>query len=272
VNNRGTLVIEQASFRYAENPWSLDVPALRFGAQRMTCIVGPNGSGKSTLLRIAAGLLIPATGHVELEGKPLAGLSRRAIAQRVGFLPQESPPLFDYTVNTVVQMGRYAHTDWLGSIDPEGARAIDEAIAAVGLTHLRKRPLSQLSGGERRRALIAAVLAQTPNVLLMDEPTAALDIHHAVAVMRLLAKLGEGGQSVVIVTHELNLAALFAERLIMLVNGRIIADGTPQQVIAPDVLHVAYGNDVFVREHPETGGPLVVARRDIPVAGGSIHA
>ena len=272
MNNRGTLVIEEASFRYAENPWSLDVPTLRFGAQRLTCIVGPNGSGKSTLLRIAAGLLAPTTGRVELEGRALSELSRRAIARRVGFLPQESPPLFDYTVDTVVQMGRYAHTDWLGGIDPEGAHAIDDAIAAVGLTHLRKRPLSQLSGGERRRALIAAVLAQTPNVLLMDEPTAALDIHHAVAVMRLLAKLGEQGQSVVIVTHELNLAALFAERLIMLVNGRIIADGTPQQVIEPDILQAAYGNDVFVREHPETGGPLVVARRDIPVAGGSSHA
>lgn len=264
--------IENACFRYAEAGWSLDIPELRLGTQSLTCIVGPNGAGKSTLLRLAAGILKPDTGDVRLAGKSLCGIPRRMIARQLGFLPQETPPLFDYSVETVVRMGRYAHTGWLSEPDAEERHAVDAALAAVGLEAMRERPLSRLSGGERRRALIAAVLAQTPGILLLDEPTAALDIHHAVAVMRLLASLGNSGRSVVIVTHDLNLAAMFAERLLVLVEGRVIADGPPGQVVCNAVLQQAYGQDVLVLEHPETGGPLVVARRQADTAERREHA
>lgn len=262
--------LDAVRFHYAPDGWSLDLPRLRIGAERFTCIVGPNGSGKSTLLRLAAGLLKPVSGTVRLDGKSLAGFPRRALARRIGFLPQESPPLFDYAVEEVVRLGRYVHSGWFGEADADGQRAVDKALSDVGLTAQRLRPLSHLSGGERKRAMIAAVLAQESGLLLLDEPTAALDIHHAAAVMRLLARLGRRGRAVVVVTHELNLAALFAERLLLLVGGRVIADGPPSHVVRAEVLREAYGDDIMVREHPETGGPLVVARRcGVGDAGGN---
>jgi iron complex transport system ATP-binding protein len=248
-------------FSYSEDAWALAIAELRLGCEPVTCIVGPNGSGKSTLLRLAAGILSPAEGSVSVGGRPLAKLPRRVIARHVGFLPQESPPLFDYTVEMTVQMGRYAHVGWLGALDSADRQAVDQALTAVDMARYRDRPLSHLSGGERRRALIAAVLAQQANFLLLDEPTASLDIHHAAAVMRMLAECAASGRAVVIVTHDINLAALFADRLLMLVNGRILADGAPSEVVCADVIHQAYGEDVLVREHPETGGPMVVARK-----------
>jgi iron complex transport system ATP-binding protein len=261
VKSRDGIVFQDARFTYAENGWSIEIPELRLGAERVTCIVGPNGSGKSTLLRLATGMLHPEKGVVCLDGRALSGMPRRAIARRTGFLPQESPPLFDYSVEMVVQMGRYAHVGWTGALCDADRRAVDAALQAVDIIPMRLRRLSHLSGGERRRALIAAVLAQEPGILLLDEPTASLDIHHAAAVMRLLSGPGTEGRAVVIVTHDINLAALFAERMLMLVKGRIAADGPPEEVVRDEVIQAVYGDDVLVREHPETGGPLVVARR-----------
>ncbi len=258
--------LEQAGFRHAGNGWAIEITELSLGTRSLSCIVGPNGAGKSTLLRLAAGILTPGAGTVRLNGRDICGMSRRAVARQIGFLPQETPPLFDCSVETVARMGRYAHAGWLGESDAESRRAVAEALEAVGLQAMRDRPLSRLSGGERRLALIAAALAQNPRILLLDEPTAALDIHHAAAVMRLLAGLGDRGQSVVMVTHDLNLASLFAERLIVLVNGRVIADGPPGQVVCEAVLKRAYGHDVLVLGNPETGVPLVVARRQAQAA------
>lgn len=258
---RGDLAFHGVQFAYAEGGWSLDVPGLRFGGERVACIVGPNGSGKSTLLRIASGILPPARGTVALGDRCLARMSRRAIAQRIGFLPQESAPLFDYPVGTVVEMGRYAHVGWAGALAEPDRRAVDRALQAMEMDTLRGRRLSHLSGGERRRALIAAVLAQEPGILLLDEPTAALDLHHAAAVMRLLSGPGTEQRAVVVVTHDINLAALFADRMLLIVRGHVVADGKPDEVVRPGVLREAYGDHVLVREHPETGGPMVVARR-----------
>jgi iron complex transport system ATP-binding protein len=272
VSNAGGIAFGRVRFRYAEQGWALDIPELRLGGQRVTCIVGPNGSGKSTLLRLAAGILQPGHGTVRLDGSALAAVSRRAIARRIGFLPQESPPLFDYSVEMVVCMGRYAHVGWTGALSDPDRRAVDAALRAVDMAPLRCRRLSHLSGGERRRALIAAVLAQQPDILLLDEPTASLDIHHAAAVMRLLSGPGVDGRAVVIVTHDINLAALCAERMLMIVNGRVVADGAPAQVVSETVIRDVYGDEVLVREHPETGGPLVVARQAGPSRGGPDHA
>jgi iron complex transport system ATP-binding protein len=256
------ITFNRTEFRYGHDAWNLQIPELHFGAQHFTGIVGPNGSGKSTLLRLAAGLLTPSAGTVTLDREPLTKLTRRMIARKIGFLPQETPPLFDYSVEDVVRMGRYIHAGWFGESDREGDQAVEEALEAVGVLPVRTRPLSQLSGGERRRSLIAAVLAQRPRLLLLDEPTSALDLHHAIAVMRLLATLGRSGRAaVVIVTHDLNLASLFADRLLMIFKGRILADGTPQEVLTQEVLSTAYGKDVLVQRHPVTGGPLIVAQQ-----------
>lgn len=254
------LTFQDTRFAYADDGWSLDIPMLRLGTERMTCIVGPNGSGKSTLLRLAAGMLIPARGAVRLDGTSLATMARRVVARHIAFLPQESPPLFDYSVDMVVKMGRYAHVGWTGTLTEEDRRGVDRALAAVSMQALRQRPLSHLSGGEQRRALIAAVLAQESDMLLLDEPTASLDIHHAAATMRLLSGPGTEDRAVVVVTHDINLAALFAKRLIMIVKGRIVADGPPAHVLDNALIQDVYGDDVLVRQHPETGGPLVVPR------------
>lgn len=265
MNNRapGTsrLVFDNVRFSYPDNDWSLSIPELRFGQERVACLVGPNGSGKSTLLRIAAGIIEHPHGSVFLDEIPLLQMPRRLIARRIGFLPQESLPLFDYSVEMVARMGRYAHAGWTGAMSDHDKRAVDKALLAMEMDNLRNRPLSRLSGGERRRALIAAVLAQEPDILLLDEPTAALDLHHAAAVMRLLSGPGTAGRVVVIVTHDINLAALFADRMLMLAKGSIVADGAPGQVVCSEVIRQAYGDDIIVMEHPETGDPMVMARR-----------
>ena len=159
-------------------------------------------------------------------------------------------------------MGRYAHLHGIGIMTEEDRDAVERALAAVDLAALRKRPLSHLSGGERRRALIASVLAQEPDLLLVDEPTSSLDLHHALSLMRLLSRFGPEGPAVVLVTHDINLAALFGERLLLLIDGRVRADGTSEDVVRPEILAQAYGDDVLVEAHPETGGPMVVLRRD----------
>ncbi len=248
-------------FTYGENGWNLSIPELELGNERITCIVGPNGSGKSTLLRLAAGILTPLGGSIRLGDALLPGMSRRSIARCIGFLPQETPPLFDYTVKMITTMGRYPHSSWVGTLTDTDRQAICAALNAVDMHELQNRPLSHLSGGERRRAMIAAVLAQQPQLMLLDEPTASLDIHHAAAVMRLIAGFENNGPRVVLVTHDINLAALFADRLIMLHAGRIAADGPPAEVITPELMEQTYGEDLLVRAHPESGVPMVVARR-----------
>lgn len=260
-NNNSIVFREVRFFYFSEENWSINVHDLSIDPNCVTCIVGQNGSGKSTLLRLAAGILHPIHGSVEFNGVALERLQRRELARHIAFLPQEVQPLFDYTVETVIEMGRYIHTGWTGALTEIDRRAVKQALEAVDLSTLRKRPFSRLSGGERRRALIASVLAQESTMLLLDEPTASLDIHHATAVMRLLASSGSNGKGVVIVTHDINLASLFADRIILLINGHIAADGSPADVIREDYIRQAYGDDVIVRKHPETGGPLVLARR-----------
>lgn len=255
------LKAEHIRFAYESGAWSLAIDELTLGKERMVCIVGPNGSGKSTLLRLFAGLVEPASGTIMLDGRPLSKMSRRAIARRIGFLPQESPSLFDYTVEEVVMMGRYVHGEGLGAVTPQDRRVVAHALECVNIAELRNRPLSHLSGGERRRALIASVLAQEPDLLLLDEPTAALDIQHAAAVMRLLSDFGDKQPAVVAVTHDINLAALFAERLLLLTCGRLLADGPPAAVVTAEIMAGAYGGDLLVERHPQTGGPLVVPVR-----------
>ncbi len=258
--NSTLLAFNQIRFAYDQASWELTIPQLCLGREPVTCVVGPNGSGKSTLLRIAAGILAPRTGGVTLHGTALSQMHRRTIARKLAFLPQDIPALFDYSVEEITRMGRYAYGRGLGMLTEEDNHAVNQALAAVEMDSLRKRPLSRLSGGERRRAMIASVLAQAPDILLLDEPTSALDIHHAAAVMRLLSRLAGEQLSVVVVTHDINLASLFGDRLLLLVDGGIRADGPPADVVSPEIMTQAYGQDVLVRKHPETGGPMIVPR------------
>ena len=253
------LTVENINFKYDSNDdWALHVDKLNLTTSVVTCIVGPNGSGKSTLLRIAAGILKPSDGTVTLDGNELHSMSRRTVARTMGYLPQESPTLYDYTVDDVIQMGRYAHQKGLVAVNSNDADIVSAAIKTVGLTKYHNRILSHLSGGERRRALIASVLAQQPQLMLLDEPTSGLDLHHASGIFKLLSSLAQDGPGIVIVTHDINLASLFCDRIIILKNGAIKADGTPNKIITTDIMQSLYGKDILVQQHPTVDRPIII--------------
>jgi len=259
LNSAGQLVLNAIRFEYESAAWTLAVPTLTLGSEPLCAIIGPNGSGKSTLLKVAAGLLRPATGEARWQGRRVVDYPRRILAQQVGYLPQECPVLFDYTVEQVVAMGRHAHGGVLELTTPADRVAVDRALADVRLADYRQRRLSQLSGGERRRAWLAAALAQEPAILLLDEPTQALDVHQAAAMMEILTARAAEGLRVVAVLHDLNLAALFCPRLVLLAGGAVVADGPPAELLTPDRLRAVYGDKLDVVPHPRSGQPLVLA-------------
>ncbi|MDA0667390.1 MAG: ABC transporter ATP-binding protein [Planctomycetota bacterium] len=229
---------------------------------RFDVIVGANGVGKSTLLRALAGLLPLQGGKVLLDGKSLAKISLPDRARAIGFLPQEIQPAFAYTVEQAVGLGaRVAgHGHWFDTESkPKATRAIDAALNLVDALDLRGRRLSELSGGERRRVLIASVLAQEPQYLLLDEPAAMLDLHHQAELFRLLARLASSGLSVACVTHDWNLAVGFADRLTVLKERNVLACGAPADLMVPNILQQVYG-DSFSLLHHEDGRPVVVPR------------
>ncbi len=261
MHTQAELVLRSIRFAYETGEWECSVPSLTLGTESMCGMVGPNGSGKSSLLKLAAGLLSPQEGDVSLNGESLASMRRLAVARVVGFLPQECPALFDYTVEQVTAMGRHAHGGVLEMSAPGDAEAVKRALNAVGLESLRYRPLSHLSGGERRRAWIASALAQEPDILLLDEPTQSLDLHQAARVMKVLSDMAGKGMKVVAILHDLNLAALFCDRLILLSQGQIIADGPPPEILTQNRLSSVYGDHIEVFPHPKTHQPLVWAKK-----------
>jgi ABC-type cobalamin/Fe3+-siderophores transport system ATPase subunit len=246
---------------YAPGGWELAVDSLSLGGEGLCGVVGPNGSGKSTLLRVAAGLLAPREGAATIDGRSLVQFRRKALARELGYLPQECPSLFDYSVEQVAAMGRHAHGGLLDAAEPGDAAAVTRALEAVQLEPLRRRVLSQLSGGERRRAWLACAFAQEPRMLLLDEPTQALDLHQAAAVLAVLAQKAAEGLRVVAVLHDLNLAALFCERLVLLDDGKIVADGTPGDVLAEDRLRAVYGGNVELLRFPGRENPVILAKK-----------
>ena len=191
----------------------------------ITAICGPNGAGKSSLLSCLAGLLSPASGQVALDGQPLAALPPRARAQAIGFLPQSGEVAWDVAVRSLVALGRLPHRD-------ARAEPVDAALAALDLSDLADRPVSRLSGGERARALLARVLAGEPRWILADEPLAALDLAHQLALLRHLRAAAERGTGVVLVLHDLALAMNHADRVLVLDQGALVADGPPEQALS----------------------------------------
>jgi iron complex transport system ATP-binding protein len=201
-------------------------------------IVGPNGAGKTTLLRCLAGLRRPSRGEVAHRGRSFAGLSRRDLARRIAYVPQVRPANVPLTVREVVELGRYPHLSRF-QLAPSAVdhRAVDSALAAAGIEAFADRPLDELSGGERQMAWIAAALAQEAEVLILDEPTTHLDPRHQRDVAGLLHRLHrECGATVLLATHDLDLAGLLGDRVLALRSGRIVALGPPREVLAADSL------------------------------------
>ena len=234
---------------------------LRVAPGEFVAIAGPNGSGKSTLLRAMSRVLRPRLGKALLDGCDLYAIPAAQSARALGVVPQEAPLEFDFTVEEVVLMGRAPH---LGRFQSEGERdraVAREALERTGTWDLRKRSIRELSGGERQRVILARAFAQEPQALLLDEPTAHLDLAYQAQVLRIARSLREEKRTAVLATlHDLNLAAAFADRLVLLHQGRIAAAGTPKEVLTEAVLRPVFGPEVAVRAHPDTGGPLVLVR------------
>ncbi len=238
---------------------TLDVVAGDFLA-----IIGPNGSGKTTLLRLLSGSLAPRSGDVLLEGRPVRAIPPRARARILAVVPQEEAVLFNFSVLEVVLMGRAPH---LGPWGLERAADFDLARVALRVMDLggqEGRRLRELSSGERQRALIARALAQVPRVLLLDEPTAFLDLRHRLQIYDILGRMNrDRGLTVVFVSHDLNMAARHAVRLAVLDGGRIAADGTPGSVLTTDLIRDVYGTEARVERDPVTGAPYVIPQRPV---------
>jgi len=234
---------------------------LRVEPGQFVAVAGPNGSGKSTLLRAMSRVLRPRLGSALLDGRDLYALPARESARAIGVVPQESLLDFEFTVEEVVLMGRAPH---LGRFQSEGERdrvVVREAMERTGTWDLRARSILELSGGERQRVVLARAFAQEPHVLLLDEPTAHLDLAYQVQILRLAKSLRDEKRTAVLATlHDLNLAAAYADRLVLLSKGKVAAAGTPKEVLVEPTLRSVFGADVTVRAHPDTGAPLVLVK------------
>lgn len=220
-------------------------------------IIGPNGTGKTSLIRSLAGLL-RVTGRIEILGKPLAAYTRRQLAASVAVVPQQVPLEFPFTVAETVLMGRSPHLGLLDVEREEDHRIARQAMEFTEVSHLGGRRLDELSGGERQRVIIARAICQQPKLILLDEPTASLDPAHQLRIMSLMEKLRrEGGITVIMVSHDLNLAAMYGSRILLLQDGREVLSGSPRETMTPENLRQAYGCTMHVDTHPFTGRPRI---------------
>ena len=222
-------------------------------------LLGPNGCGKTTLLRLLSGMLTPQSGQVLLNGKPIAALSRREIARQVAVVPQETHTTFDFTVLDIVLMGRYPH---LGPFELEGVADLEiarSALTATGTAELEGRLFGSLSGGEKQRVVIAGAVAQQAALMLLDEPTASLDLAYQIEVAALLRRLNAShAVTMVICTHDLNLAAALCDEVVLLRDGAVLAHGPTAETITADNIRATYGVNADVRFHAEAGHLAVV--------------
>jgi iron complex transport system ATP-binding protein len=226
-------------------------------------ILGPNGSGKTTLLRLLSGTRLPASGQVLLDDVPLSRLSRRAVARRIAVVPQETQLAFEYTVMEMVLMGRHPHLGLFEMEGPADLAVAHDALRATGTDQFEDRRFSTLSGGEKQRVVIASALAQASDILLLDEPTASLDLRYQLEIASLLARLNaERGVTLVISTHDLSLAASLCRTLVMLREGRVLATGATADVLTTPNVRALYNVEADVERHPATGQLMVYPRRD----------
>jgi len=221
--------------------------SLAVGRGEMAAVVGPNGAGKSTLLRLLSGYLKPAGGRVVLNGRDIAAHSRREVARIISFVPQYSDVNLPYTVADLVALARYPHLGPFRQPGPADRAAAARAMAWAGVVALADRPVSQLSGGEFQRAVLARALAVEPDLILLDEPTTHLDLSHEARMFELLSLLNrERGLTVIAVLHDLNFAAAYFPRVALMAGGEVVADGPPAAVLTPEVLSSVYGCPITV--------------------------
>lgn len=243
---------------------SIDIPENSF-----TVIVGPNACGKSTLLRALARLLTPQAREVLLDGRAIASYPSREVAKRLGLLPQSSQAPDGIRVAELVGRGRYPHQRLLRQWSAADDDAVAEAMTATGVNDLASRVVDELSGGQRQRVWVAMALAQQTELLLLDEPTTFLDIAHQLELLELFSALHRAGRTVVAVLHDLNHAARYADHIIAMKAGRVIAAGPPAEVVTVDFVHEVFGLRSLVVPDPATGTPMVVPLRPSATAEGT---
>ncbi len=240
----------KVSFSYSSVPTLTDID---FSLERsaLRALLGPNGSGKTTLLKILTGILPPASGEVLYEDSDLRTLPRREIAKRIALVPQELNLQFGFTVRQMVMLGRTPHVHALAGASKQDRTVVDEMMEMTEISHMAERVITELSGGEQQRVVIAMALAQQPQVILLDEPTVHLDINHQVEILDLLRRLNRSRNLTVLATmHDLNLAALYFDDLVILERGHIVAQGSPHQVLTQEQIRSVFRADVLVQAHP----------------------
>lgn len=253
------LQVDKVSFAYGAGRRVLHDVSLAVPRRGIIGLLGPNGSGKTTLVRILSGMLKPRSGRVVLDGTPLELLTRRDAAKRIAVVPQETHTTFDFTVLDIVLMGRYPH---LGPFELEGVADLEiarEALTATGTADLEQRRFETLSGGEKQRVVIASAIAQAGELLLLDEPTASLDLAYQIEVSAVLARLNATrGTTMVVCTHDLNLAAGLCHEVVLLKGGRVLAHGPTADTITAANIRATYGVEADVHFHAEAGHLAVV--------------
>jgi len=230
---------------------------LRIQPGRVTAIVGPNGCGKSTLLAGLARLLKPRAGAVLLDGKAIGELPSRQVARQLALLPQDASAPDGLTVSDLIRFGRQPHQGLLRQWSTDDEAVVDAALKAADLIELAERPLDSMSGGQRQRAWIAMAIAQQTPLLLLDEPTSALDLGHQLEVFELIRMLANAGKTVVMVVHDLSQACRYADHLVAMQSGRIIAEGVPADIVTPELVETLYGVRCVLLKDPVSGTPLI---------------
>lgn len=263
-----TLHLSGVSFAYRPQEAVLKEIDFSLNPGELVAMVGPNGAGKSTLLMLMAGLLAPELGSVTLDGKPLGALPSARRAQRIAFVPQAEGSPTDLPVEEVVALGRLARQGFrerlfLRPLSREDEEATHRALEEMDLLTMRERSFASLSGGEKARVRLAVALAQEASLLLLDEPGAHLDPGHARDMMARLLRQKESGRGVAMAMHDLALASLFADRLVLMEEGRITASGPPEEVLTTFRVEEAFGKGLLVIPHPRSGRPVVLPDRDL---------
>jgi iron complex transport system ATP-binding protein len=232
---------------------------LKCAPGELIAVMGPNGSGKSTLMRASAGLVESAEGTITLLDKPLPNWRREDLGRTVGYLPQGGQVHWPLTVRALVSLGRLPHVHRFARVSAKDEAAIEHAMKTCDVAHLAERPVTALSGGERARALLARALAGETKILLADEPFAQLDPSHQLHAMEVLQQQAKSGALVVVVLHDLSIAARHCTRVVLLSEGRIAGDGSPTEVLSSENLRKTFGVDAFIGEH--AGGPVILPLR-----------
>jgi len=263
------LVIKDICFSYLDG-FSLKHINLTVTKGEMVALIGPNGSGKTTMIKLTAGVLPPDEGKVLLDGVSLKTLSRREIARRIAVVPQYFYMPFAFTVGEVVMLGRTPFIHAFSGVTGSDHHIARQAMRLAGIEQFSKRIFNELSGGERQKVILAMALAQEPGLLLLDEPTAHLDINHQVEMLEMVKRLNqEEGVTVIGAMHDLNLAALYFDRLVMLREGTVVTEGFPSEVLTAMTIQDVFGASVQVRQHPSAGVPCIIilpqeSRKDGP--------